>query len=55
MAETGRRTTKIKITPEMIEAATRELVFDPELIRRDLAKRLIEVALEAGGYVVEGV
>lgn len=43
---------EIEITPEMISAGASELVFDPELIRVDVAEDIIRAALEAGGYRV---
>lgn len=43
---------EIEITPEMIEAGARELVFDGELMRRDVAADIIIAALEAGGFRV---
>lgn len=52
MDPTGRRTTEIEITPEMIAAGARELVLDPELIRIDVAEDVIRAALEAGGFLV---
>lgn len=36
----------------MIEAGAAELVFEPELIRIDVAEDIIRAALEAGGFRV---
>lgn len=41
---------KIEITPEMIEAGAKELIFDPELIRVDVVEAILRAALQAGGY-----
>jgi hypothetical protein len=49
---TGRRT--IELTPAMIEAGARELVFDSELIRTDLTEDILRAALTAGGFKVVG-
>jgi hypothetical protein len=51
-AETGRHSEPIEITPEMIAAGARELVFDSELIRADVTEDILRAALEAGGYTV---
>jgi hypothetical protein len=51
---TGRRT-EIEITPEMIEAAEKDLVFSSELIRADVVFDILATALEAGGYKVADV
>lgn len=48
---TGRHSDdEIEITPEMIEAGCQELVFDAELIRSEVAKRILFAALVEGGY-----
>jgi hypothetical protein len=44
---------EIEVTPEMIEAGAKELVFDSELIRVDVAKDIIVAALEAGGFRIK--
>jgi hypothetical protein len=55
MAESGDRPAdkiEIEITPEMIEAGVRELIFDDELIKSEVAEGILRAALTAGGYKV---
>jgi hypothetical protein len=49
---TGRHSNSIEITPEMIAAGERELVFDSELIRSAVVWDIVSAVLEAGGYEV---
>lgn len=46
---TGRRL-EIEITPEMIEAGAKEVTFDSELLRTEVAEEVLRAALRAGGY-----
>lgn len=48
---TGRRS-EIEITPEMIEAGTKEVIFDSESPRSAIVWDLVTAVLEAGGYDV---
>lgn len=56
MPMTGRRPKKarkvVTLTPEMIEAGERELIFDSELIRSAVVFDVVTAVLEAGGFTV---
>jgi len=52
MSTTDKPAFEIEITPAMIEAGARELIFDAELIRVDVAEDIIRAALREGGYKV---
>lgn len=52
MAETGRRLT-VKVTEEMLKAGARALVFDHASDDRDVARRVLFAALNAGRYKVQ--
>lgn len=53
--ETGRRIEPIEITSEMIGAGAGALVFGHSDDDRDVARRVLLVALNAGGYQVQEV
>lgn len=51
MPKTG-RCSEIEVTPAMVAAGARELIFDAELIREEVAERILRAALAAGGFGV---